>query len=401
MGNRSNAVLFLFTKHRREQFLRCFVLFTSQIKHFFLLLFKIKYKINLLVLNNLKNICATQKIRCFALVVLGCCLFCTSVPKVFAQEIDSTQVGKEYPFLFPVLGKKAYKKGYKLQLPHGFMLGGIYNKQGIVLDEFEMAFTQNDESPDFSRLEPISDLIEFGKSDGRIATVNARFDTWILPFLSVGGYYGKVWGDQTIRLTAPVTIESTTDIDGKYYGINLLAVAPLGPVNIGVDYSWSWTTNVRLDEPVRVEVSGLRIIKRFMTKTPDRFWAVWGGAQFQKLDSKTSGKIDLAEALNLNPDALEDIDQQWEDYKMSPDWEELSFQEKAQAELRWATVRGFLGGLSESTVHYKFNKRLEYNWNMILGFNYQHSQKWQLRAEYGALKSKQQLMLAINYRFGL
>lgn len=318
------------------------------------------------------------------------------------QEADSTAVKGEYPYVLPILGKKAYEKGHRLQLPFGFSVSTLFNKQGIILDNFSMAFTQGDEVPDFERLQPISDLIVFGPSDGRINTLNFRFDTWVLPFFNIGGYYGRVWGEQTVTLTAPIALESVTDITGQYYGFNLLGVAPIGPVILSADYSWSWTTNDRLDKPVLVEVSGIRVIKRFVNKRrSDRFWAVWGGAQFQKLANQTSGKIDLKEALNIEEGAIDDIDAQWEAYKMTPAYEDLPPGDKIRQEAAFQVIRGAIVGLAETTVHYKFDKRLEHEWNMVLGGNYQFNDHFQLRGEYGFLQSKQQVMIMMTYRFGL
>jgi hypothetical protein len=318
------------------------------------------------------------------------------------QGFDSTQIGKEYPYVFPILGKKAYERGYKLPKPHGIMLNTLFNRQGIILEDFSMAFTQGNEEPDFDLLQPISDLIVFGPSTGRISTLNLRVDTWILPFFAVGGYYGRVDGEQVVTLTSPVAIESTTDIDGQYWGFNLLAVAPLGPVNLAVDWSSSWTTNVRLDNPVKVQVVGTRIIKNFPIKNkPDMFIGIWGGAQFQKLENATSGKISLEEALNLDGQKLQEIDDAWADYMNSPEWDALNPVEQGLQQAAFDFLRQGLDNLSQTTVHYKFRKRLEYEWNMLLGAQWQINRTWQFRTEYGFLKSKQQLMLSLNYRFGL
>lgn len=237
----------------------------------------------------------------------------------FGQEAYSAAVEGEYPYVLPILGKKAYEKGHRLQLPFGFSVSTLFNRQGIVLDHFSMAFTQGKEVPDFERLQPIGDLTVFGPSDGRINTLNFRFDTWLLPFFNVGGYYGGVWGEQTLTLTAPINLKSVTDINGQCYGFNLLGVVPLRPVVLCADYSWSWTTNERLDKPVLVEVSGIRVIRCFLNKRrPDRFWAVWAGAQFQNLENQTSGKIDLKEALNIEAGSIDQLDNPWEAYKQSP-----------------------------------------------------------------------------------
>ena len=325
-------------------------------------------------------------------------------PKVTAQKIDSTQIGKEYPYRMPFLGKKAYERGYEIQKPLGLMIGTIFNKQGIILEDFEMAIGDAGETD--LTYNSLDGILDFGPSEGRINTINARADLWVLPFLSVGGYYGKVWGEQTISFSLlgnENLIESTTDIDGQYYGISLLAVAPLGPVALAVDYSRSWTTNANLDEPVNVNVAGIRIIRRIQTSKKGRFWAIWGGAQFMDLDNETSGNIAFDEALGVTDEDKQNMDDTWNSFKNGdiPNgngdlWSDLSLSEKAIHEATY----GLVSGLVDSTVYYKFKKKLEYDYNMVLGFNYQSSPDWQYRVEYGFLKSKQQVMLALSYRFG-
>ena len=322
----------------------------------------------------------------------------------FGQQIDSTQIGKEYPYILPILGKKAYARGYSLQKPFGAMLSSIFNKQGIILEDFELAL--QGPSGNLSEYYSLDGILDFGPSEGRIMTANARVDAWILPFFAVGGYYGNVWGEQTITFSLlgnENLIESVTDINGKYYGLNLLAIVPLGPVNLAADYSWSWTTNDRLDNPVLVKVSGMRLIKQIPTKTKGRFWAVWGGAQFQNLDNRTSGNIGFDEALGISEEAKQEFENTWNSFTNGeiPNgdgqyWDDLSALEKA----KHTATYGLVTGLVNTDVYYKFNKKLEYDWNMLLGANFQLSPEWQFRAEYGFLKSKQQVMISANYRFG-
>ena len=337
-----------------------------------------------------------QHVLMLALVLCVCAL------PVIGQNSDTAQVKGEYPYLLPILGKKAHDRGYRLQLPHGLSIGTIFTRQSLVLENFRFAFARGDELPDFEKYDPLAELIQFGPSEGRINTLNFRFDTWLLPFLSVGGYYGEVWGEQTITLTQPVELSSTTDIIGRYYGFNVLAVAPAGPVVLSTDYSLSWTTNERLDKPVQVHVAGIRVIKRFMSKKrPDRFVAVWAGTQFQRLASRTSGNIPLGEALDIDEGTLDEWDKQWEEYKMTPEWEELPPADKIKLEATYQLVREAVLNVAETTVYYQFDKRLEKKWNLVFGANWQISNRWQIRGEYGVLKGKQQLMLMGTYRFGI
>lgn len=318
------------------------------------------------------------------------------------QEIDTLKSTKgEYPYILPILGKKAFEKGYRLQLPFGIGVNGVYNRQGILLSDFLLDFTKLGGIPDFERLKPLSDLIEFGPSTGTVYTSNVRLDAWVLPFLAVSGYYGQVTGEQTITLTSPLNYSSTTDINGQYYGLNLLAVVPAGPVNVSADYSWSWTTNDRLDAPVRIEISGIRVIKQILNRNrPDRFFAFWAGAQFQKLEDTTSGKIDLGEALGIEGNVGEELDNIWDEYKTTPRWDDLTLAQKIEAEAKYQIARGIVEQVGETIVHYNFKKQLEFNWNMLVGAQYQFNDHWQIRGEYGFLESKRQGMIGLNYRFG-
>jgi hypothetical protein len=339
-------------------------------------------------------------------------LLLVSTFSCFAQESDSTKTKEPYKYTFPILGKKAYDKGYTLPLPHGVLLGTIYNKQGIELNNFEMAISEPGMSQGDLNFTSLDGILDFGPSEGRINTLNVRFDTWILPFLSVSGIMGRVWGEQSISfsLVGSDFIESVTDIEGQYFGINILGVVPLGPINLSADYSWTWTTNSRLDEPVLVKVAGMRVIKQIKTNIPDRFFAVWGGAQSQNLTGQTSGNIAFAEALGISDEDREKLDTHWDNVlndevviRQTPItgndifWSDLS---PAEQELRQSTYN-LVTGVVDSNVYYKFNKQLQYDWNMLLGASYQHNKRWSLKAEYGFLKEKQSLMMSVDYRFGL
>lgn len=322
-----------------------------------------------------------------------------------AQESDSTEVKKEYPYILPILGKKAFEKGFTLPKPIGLNVGTIFNKQGLVLENFEMAIADPDQVLPDSVYKDLNGILDFGPSVGRINTLNFRADAWILPFLSVAGYYGKIWGEQTISFSVVGSdfFESTTEIVGQYYGLDILAVVPVGPVVLSGDFAWTWTTNKNLDDPVLVKVSGIRLIMPIKTKIPNRSFAFWGGAQYQKLENRTSGNIGFDEALNISEEDKQNLDNHWNSYTNNeiPNgqgeyWDDYRAYEQRAQQALYELVRG----IADDNVYYKFDKRLEHKWMMLLGFNYQHNAHWQARAEYGFLKSKQQLMVMATYRFG-
>jgi len=330
----------------------------------------------------------------------------------YAQEIDSSETREPYKYAFPILGKKAYEKGYTLPLPHGILAGTFFNKQGLILDDFEMDIAAPGADPSDLDFVSLDGILDFGPSEGRINTFNVRLDTWILPFLNISGIAGRVWGEQSISfsIVGSDLIESVTDIEGQYYGFNLLGIVPLGPVNVALDHSWTWTTNKRLDKPVAVKVGGIRVIKQIKTNKANRYFAVWGGAQAQTLEGQTSGNIAFDEALGITAEDKANLDTHWDNVlndevvvKEQPItgnplyWSDLT---PAEQELRQGAF-DLVRGVADSNVYYKFNKRLEYDWNMVLGAAYQHNERWGLKIEYGFLKSKQQVMFNIDYRFGL
>lgn len=308
-----------------------------------------------------------------------------------AQGFDSTQIGKEYPYHLPFLGDKAYSSGYKLPKPIGVMASYIHNDQGIIIDNFEMAFVKPSDPP-FREEDYVdwSDVIAFGPSKTKVNTMNFRADAWVLPFLSVGGYYGLFRTQTNITLEKPFPIVSNTENEGKYYGWNVVAVIPLKVINLQADYTMSFSTNNLLSKPVKVEVSGMRLIKNWQVgKNPDMFLGGWIGAQFQFLEAKTEGKIALNEAIDSSGEFQARLDS-W--------YNGLSQDEKDRYGDR--VYEGF-NDLVNTTVHYRFDKRLEYNWNLLTGIQWQINRSWQYRAEFGFLRNKQQLFTGLNYRFGI
>lgn len=309
---------------------------------------------------------------------------------IHAQGFDSTQIGEEYPYALPLLGKKAYTRGYKLPLPHGIMINSVFNKQNLVLENMELAFLPNGAPLGEDDYLDFSEIIEFGPSTGRINTLSFRASTWILPFFAISMNYGEVWGEQVIKLNSPINITSATDIRGRYYALDFLVVVPIGPVNLAVNWAPAWTTNERLLEPVRADVVSGRLVKNFpIGNKPDRFLGVWVGAQFQRLAAKTEGSIPLQEALDQDGETQQKVDNWYNG--LTP----------IQKQLYGDRVYDAFNNLITTTVHYRFDKRLENEFNLLFGGQYQFNRTWQLRAEYGAINSKQQLLLSLNYAFGL
>ena len=73
-----------------------------------------------------------------------------------------------------------------------------------------------------------------------------------------------------------------------------------------------------------------------------------------------------------------------------------------------STAGNFLGNLDaalndnqHATVQYSLDKRPADMWNFIVGTQYQYNKHWMIRAEYGFLGSRNQVIAGLQYRFGL
>ena len=101
----------------------------------------------------------------------------------------------------------------------------------------------------------------------------------------------------------------------------------------------------------------------------------------------------MGEALNISEEDIKAFEMRWEDYLMGPEWDALTLAEKLKATTAYNIVKSAADQVSETTVHYKFDNRLEFEWNMVVGANWTINKHWTVRAEYGFLQSKRSLML--------
>ncbi len=156
-------------------------------------------------------------------------------------------------------------------------------------------------------------------------------------------------------------------------------------------------------------------------KKPERSIALWAGGFRLHLNSETSGSIPLNDLISTaglqarvdNGIAKVDASQQ----QVDTWWGGLSSVEQKNpvnvakyetANKALATAGTFLDGMNEAltddkhaSVQYSLDKRPKDMWNFIIGTQYQHNKHWMIRAEYGFLGSRQQIITGLQYRFGL
>jgi hypothetical protein len=342
---------------------------------------------------------AMKNFKLYQLLIIGLFLTITSFSKTYAQGaqkifnethdayFDSIR-NMDYPYIFPVLGKGAAKKGY--DLPYAWGVSGIYFAQTQ-----EININQTSVGINESELVDVSQFITFGPT---IATTNAysfRPDLWVLPFLNVYGMLG--WGTtQTdVTLISPVAFETSQKFGVSSFGLGATLSGAVGPVFIVWDNNYNFADVEVVVEPVPAYNSSVRIGHNFPDyKNPQRNLSVWVGLFYQNIQSDTKGSILVSDLLpNLGSGAaLEDLNE-WADGL--PPAQRVVVKEIIQKieDAAEGTDPG------SSSISYQIEKEVAAPVNLILGAQYQFNKNWMLRSELGTFGKRSQFLLNLNYRF--
>lgn len=306
------------------------------------------------------------------------------------EDFTDSLKNTNYPYIFPAWGAKVIEKGFDIPLPHGVMVNAVRSLQSIKLENLAVGFNGGE-------LIDISDFVRFRSVEADAQAINLRPDTWVLPFLNVYGLLGYVQSDTEVNIGLPIDLQANSQTQGPYYGLGFLVAGGVGPLWFSFDYNQAWVKTDVLDKATRARINGIRLGHTWVfRKRPEQNVAFWIGGQFQKLGSETQGSVRISDVIDV-PTGEEgsiagDLTQWFEG--LSPTEQEI-FQPVYDRFL------DFLNGLSDTTVSYRFNKKLANPWSLALGAQWQINKVWQIRSEYNFLGSREQFMLSANWRFGL
>lgn len=309
----------------------------------------------------------------------------------FHQEYADSLKTMEYNHVFPIFGKKAYKKGFDIPYPYGVGATYFYMKQEIKITNTSIGLNDN---------EPIdlSNTIHYGEILNTTNIFTVRPDLWVFPFLNVyavGGYGNsevivpiKAVGNQDLNF-------STTQHFGvTSFGFGATLAGGIGPVFLTADYNMNWAQVDVVEKPVPAQNLDMRIGHSFANpRRPDRNLTVWVGAFMQTLKAATIGDIDMADV--MTQESAEQLKAKLDKLINNPDNDLTT----AQREFFEKLVDEGIDKLESSTVHYELDKSIAGPWNFIFGVQYQHNKNWQARIEMGTFGKRSQFMLNLNYRF--
>ena len=300
----------------------------------------------------------------------------------------------EYNYIFPILGQRAYSRGFDIPYPAGLMANFIWMRQGIIIENMQLGISsENVDIP----LSPV-DFIDFGTNTNTSYAVNFRPDIWVLPFLNVYGLFGYGSSTTEVNLTAPVELKSVVSQNMSTAGVGVMGAFGLGPLWMSVDANWTWTKPELLEDPVGVRVLGVRLGKTIQFKNrPHMNVGFWAGGMRAKMGSTTIGQIKMEDA--IPQETWDRVDEIVDDYYAWYDGLDPIRQGIVDNSAFPAFMESLDNAEGQSIISYSIDKRPEQEWNMVIGGQFQLNKHWQFRSEGGIIGDRKSFMLSANYRF--
>jgi hypothetical protein len=366
-------------------------------------------------------------------LVFTLCVLSPAAAQVYSDKVvgkknaslsDSIKV-KPYPYALPIWGQKVTAMGYDLPYSAGLGINYFWQQSDLIISDLMVGFNNG---PMYN----LDEIIRFNDAVSSSYAINFRPDIWVFPFLNVYGILAKaktsteinagVWIPDTANVWREVTsFSSKADFDATGLGFGITPTIGVGGGFLALDMNMTWTDVSALNKPVFSFVFGPRFGKSFKFKKPERNMSFWVGGFRLHLSSQTEGSLLLSEVLpvdDLQPkvdegltkvaDAQVQVDEWWSG--LTPQEQKnpvnVAKYETADRVLQTAgnalnSIDGALNDDQYASVQYSLTKKPKDMWNFVVGSQFQINKHFMIRAEYGFLGSRQQLITGLQYRFGL
>lgn len=340
------------------------------------------------------------------------------------SRIDSIK-NSEYPYVLPILGKKAAKAGFDLPYSAGISAQYLWQKSDLIIDNLQIGFNN-------APMTNLDEVIRFEEVTSEASGYNIRPDIWILPFLNIYGilaasspttsvYFGIYLPDENGNRENVASFKTKAEFQAVTSGFGITPTIGVGGGWMAFDMNFTWSDIAELEEPAFAFVFGPRFGKSFKLGKPERSISLWAGGFRLSLNTGTSGSLKLNDLFDLSEieqkvdNGIAAVEQRQE--SVNTWWNGLTAPEqknpvniaKYESANRALDKAGtFFGNLDESlenteesTVQYSLDKRQKQMWNFIVGSQFQYNKHWMIRLEVGMLASRTQIIGGLQYRFGL
>lgn len=340
------------------------------------------------------------------------------------ESLKDSLEKSEYPYILPIWGEKATKRGYQLPYSAGVSVNYMWQESELIINNLSVGFNNGE-------MHNIDQIVRFDGANAEANIVTVRPDFWLFPFLNVYGIMGKaqtstaieagIWvPDSENNWTEVYEFKTKAEFEATSMGFGFTPTLGVGGGWMALDMNCVWTDVSALDKPVFTFVFGPRFGKTFKLKKEQNI-AIWAGGFRVQFSSQTKGSLALSD-LGGSGEALAKVDAgmvKVDEKQVDVDtwWNGLTATEQknpanvakyetANNALSAATnfltaVDGAISTVNNSTVQYSLDKTLENKWNFIVGAQYQLNRHYMVRSEYGFLGTRNQFLFSLQYRFGL
>ena len=359
------------------------------------------------------------------------------ISPVFGQVYSDKVVGKknteladsikasEYPYILPILGDAATKRGFNLPYSAGLGLNYIWQESDLIIENLQVGFNHNP-------MQDLSEVIRFNSAVSKASGINFRPDVWLFPFLNIYGIVAKVQPSTTVDfgIYVPdgdgnwnnvINMTSKAEFQATSFGFGVTPTLGIGGGWMALDMNFTWNDIAELEKPAFAFIFGPRFGKTFKFKKPEQNIALWVGGFRLKLNTGTSGSLNLTDVIETEglqarvdagqqkvSDSYVSVENWWNGLSSVEQKNPVNVVKYEGANRALERASGFLNNLDEAlndeqtaSVQYSLDKRPKDMWNFVIGTQYQHNKHWMLRAELGFLGSRTQVITGLQYRFGL
>jgi hypothetical protein len=366
-----------------------------------------------------------------SLLLLACTFFAISMyaqyttDKVLGpknQSLADSLKKSEYPYLFPIWGKKVVAKGFNIPKSGGVSAQYLYQQSDIIIENLSVGFNHGP-------LYPLDEIIRFNSAVATTNGINFRPDLWVLPFLNVYGILAQsktstaidagVWLPDSSGWHQVTNLKTKANFNATTVGFGLTPTAGIRGFFLALDMNFSWSDIEALEKPAFAFVFGPRFGKNITLKKPNRNIAVWVGGFRVKIGSATSGSLNASDLfptaewgnkVDIGYQKLQEsqskVDAWWNGLTAAEQKNPVNIAKHETANRVLTTFGKVLDGASQvvdnasnASIQYSLEKRQKQMWNFIVGSQYQINRSLQLRAEVGFLASRVQFIGGLQYRF--
>jgi hypothetical protein len=390
-------------------------------------------KLNLTLIDHSMNKSLTNKLAVTLAGIFLCMHGSVATAQVYTnkatlkvdQQTKDSLAARDYPYSLPILGKKATKAGYDLPYSAGIGVNYLWQQSDLIIENLTLGFNHGP-------AHNLNEIVRFDKATSEASAVNIRPDIWLFPFLNVYGVFAKSkpstavdFGifapDQNGNWNRVASFNTKANFEATTVGFGLTPTIGVHGAWIALDMNFTWNDIPQLSSPAFAYVFGPRFGKSFKLKKPERNIAFWVGGFRLALNSGTSGDLKLNEliptdGLKTKVDAgiqkvqttQAQVDTWWSGLSPLEQKNPANIAKYSTANRALGRAGEFLGSMSNAlnddtfaSVQYSLDKRPKDMWNFIVGSQYQMNKHWMVRAEYGFLGSRSQVIAGLQYRFGL